>query len=285
MRSSDRAFTLVELLIVIGIIGLLIGILLPTLSRVRNYARDVKCASNVRQISTALLIYATEHRGWLPPAEDSGPTLQGKASWHVRIWENLMKRPFGTGPFAGPSGDYSYLQGTVFECPQATRSRVGGFSAADHRRNGYALNISLPGNRGMNGLSAPVVDGIRVLEYKNITKPRDASRTLLLADARGFYIEYFDRGRALNSLDLGFGNAGQMLAALGRHGTNTGIVRRKETWNVAMIDGSVRAYKFFEIPGTPDTYYSAANRLSPQQLLSQADIDPATRFFWVGKPQ
>src|SRR5688500_17665649 len=65
-RSSPRAFTLVELLVVIGIIAVLIGVLLPVLAGVSSRGRHVKCQSNLRTAVQMCMMYAAENKGSLP---------------------------------------------------------------------------------------------------------------------------------------------------------------------------------------------------------------------------
>jgi prepilin-type N-terminal cleavage/methylation domain-containing protein/prepilin-type processing-associated H-X9-DG protein len=107
--SRRRGFTLVELLVVIGIIALLVSILLPVLSNARKTANDTQCASNMRQLCTALVMYANEFKGKFPPnIGSSGPAVQW---WYdaERIGRYLPK----TKQFATTS-----VYGTVFICPR-----------------------------------------------------------------------------------------------------------------------------------------------------------------------
>src|SRR5580692_6793457 len=68
MYSRRKAFTLVELLVVIGIIALLISILLPALGKAREAANTLKCASNLHSISEGIGIYIVDYKGVFPPS-------------------------------------------------------------------------------------------------------------------------------------------------------------------------------------------------------------------------
>jgi prepilin-type N-terminal cleavage/methylation domain-containing protein len=71
------AFTLVELLVVIGIIAVLVGILLPALSKVQEQSQRTKCLSNIRQLGTALRIYAAENQDVCPVGIVATPVYSG----------------------------------------------------------------------------------------------------------------------------------------------------------------------------------------------------------------
>jgi prepilin-type N-terminal cleavage/methylation domain-containing protein/prepilin-type processing-associated H-X9-DG protein len=80
-RSS--AFTLVELLVVIGIIAVLVSLLMPVLAKVRESAKQVTCSSNLRALGTAMLMYANDNDGFLPATSQAGKTNEDPADW---IW-------------------------------------------------------------------------------------------------------------------------------------------------------------------------------------------------------
>jgi prepilin-type N-terminal cleavage/methylation domain-containing protein/prepilin-type processing-associated H-X9-DG protein len=143
-RRGTRGFTLVELLVVIGIIALLIGILLPTLSSVRRQAKSTQCQATMRNLGQAVLLYASDFKGTLPPAfyvsTGSSPggevisTENDPTNFHV--WWSLLRKYFRGGKAnwdnAATTQEERYMQ--AYFCAEGQNRDAG---------NDYGANPSL----------------------------------------------------------------------------------------------------------------------------------------------
>jgi prepilin-type N-terminal cleavage/methylation domain-containing protein/prepilin-type processing-associated H-X9-DG protein len=144
-----RAFTLVELLVVIAIIAVLIAILLPVLSSARKSAQAAQCASNLRQIMLAATAYIQDNRGYWPPAH-LDYLVKNKNRWHG-------ERATTSGPFDfNGSVLKRFLQTKQIKLCPAFEPTKAGFEASC---GGYGYNNHYIGSSMDDPASANLVLG------------------------------------------------------------------------------------------------------------------------------
>lgn len=143
-------FTLVELLVVIGIIVILIAMLLPALNKARTAAITTACQSNLRQITLTLQIYTNENKGWMPHPGWGGwfplnppPAPQRNMSWAERLV--LARASWQT--VSNWQTHYPVTGKGVFRCPgYGAGSYEGGHNGNNYA--GYGQNYYIAQERG-----------------------------------------------------------------------------------------------------------------------------------------
>jgi len=265
---SSRAFTLVELLVVIGIIGLLVGILLPSLSRARQQANATKCAANLRQIVTAAHMYANDNKGKIVPGavQVAGPPINADPLTYTLWWGEII---WGTGPFTHERGFLSpYLgQGTSTDerrnltlCPtMVDTSPLWNLISTDPRNASLAYN-HYGANQSLNGYGA---------KGGKLSRVRNSTQVVWFAD--GAQMKALEGVRVPEPW-LNPPNSTNHPTVHARHAQRTA--------NVAWVDGHVSAepVRFFAV--RPN--YSAAPVATLAERENWAvgdldvDLDPAT---------
>jgi prepilin-type N-terminal cleavage/methylation domain-containing protein/prepilin-type processing-associated H-X9-DG protein len=135
MLKKHHAFTLVELLVVVAIVGMLTALLLPALSKAKAKARSLACLNNLKQWGLAAHLYAADHGDYLP---DEGPATPG-TNWPDRGWYVTLPAMLSVPPYRDmPWRTNSLIQPapSLFICPsndrRATNSQLFHYCLNEH---------------------------------------------------------------------------------------------------------------------------------------------------------
>jgi prepilin-type N-terminal cleavage/methylation domain-containing protein/prepilin-type processing-associated H-X9-DG protein len=276
-RRASSGFTLVELLVVIGIIAVLIAILLPALGKARSAAQAVACESNLRQLVTSLTMFSNEHGGYMPKAQNNGgPVVRGwnnvvGKSWEFREpmwgWEHAILKYVNRnkGVFACPSDSDPKTRYTWND----TLANLPDTPTSDNVPGSYRYNWS-------NEFYDPAIPyDQRLFTSPKITQIKPAQNAIVFFDGTGTYydqVNWQDPTQDLNHVDLkntdgrfNLSKTNSYNVAYRRHSRTIGLWNSTPTLkngkaNYAFLDGHVEALSFL------DTWVSLGGKKTPWQV-------------------
>ena len=215
-----EGFTLIELLTVIAIIGILAAIIIPTVGRVRATAKASSCASQLRQISMALVLYQQENKGVLPAGSVGSPSI---------IWQKALKPYLPLKGQTDTSATHS-----IFTCPSA-------------EYNGYTTDQLAHTYAGTGAIRGPGASGAPSTLGSSSSLPRRYS-TIAEPSRTPWVVE----GKAVSATAINcdstypWATASADMGASGAAATSALDFRHNDAMNAAYADGSVRRLNFPE---------------------------------------
>lgn len=148
-----RAFTMIELLVVVVIISVLTILIIPALSLVRETTQNTTCVSNLRQIGMLMSLYANENNGRLPPSYNL--TIENYHSWPYAIMQSAGYTVTGLGG-SDPKCTYRDQPKTMFKCPALLKLRAASWLT-------YSMNHAAPSDLSGNNFR----EGLRIASIAN----------------------------------------------------------------------------------------------------------------------
>ncbi|HEX8910925.1 MAG TPA: type II secretion system protein [Humisphaera sp.] len=256
-RAALPAFTLVELLVVIGIIALLMSILLPTLGRVKEQANSIKCLSNMRQLALAATTYTGQHQGYLVPADiafangDANGRTWSETWATILVGEGLVPYPAKVDPNSPPAGSDN-----VFQCPSGnlematiTSIASGTPTARNDARGSFGyLHQSDGVNKGVNVFCWYGINGTA-----SSTDPAFAYRRVTVGTATTATTGYVRANLVRNAASHVFLFDGVL--GLNHQSTNPNRMNARHNnqkmTNLAFVDGHVESHYTRDLPAPP----------------------------------
>jgi prepilin-type processing-associated H-X9-DG protein/prepilin-type N-terminal cleavage/methylation domain-containing protein len=241
MRLRRLAFTLVELLVVVGIIAVLLSLLLPTLGRVRDEAKRAACMSNLRQVGSAMLMYAADNDQTFASAGNQGywddlssgvalSPSDTRAYWGVAYLPYAMQ---GKG-YVGPQGERVLKTArSIWRCPSSRVFPDPGYSDQEKTPCAFGINIEV--------VARPVLR----TKTSQMILAHDAPEQLL--DGNGDWLTDWEHSHNPRGPDVGWFRRGQNIWQwrnpaeswyIGRAGIEE-YYRHGRRCNVLWLDGHV----------------------------------------------
>ena len=144
--SQPRAFTLIELLVVIAIIGVLAGLLVPTLARAKAKSKDLACINNLKQWALATVMYANDHDDQLPrEGSAAGTSTKDGSAWYVDLPRVMKQLAYHELPFR--TNHSRSVEKSVWICP----SNPSKGSSTGKNMWHYAVNANVNGTTSGSG--------------------------------------------------------------------------------------------------------------------------------------
>ena len=291
MRTNHgkSGFTLVELLVVIGIIAVLIGVLLPALNVARQQAQSIQCLSNMRQLGTAFVLYVNDNHGWMPSCDTCGPNTPTQfwsgatSATQTPLWPAGVSATqtwvgwVDSGPAEsalenGTLWKYIHNAG-LYKCPSDTNP---------YRNRSYSINYLICMSANDTGsLLHSIVNWNKWKVYKVTQVPNSANA-----------ITFVEEGAPQNSTDpaLQWNGGGWEQNPVGAHfpsdWIDTVVSWHRNGANFAFVDGHAEYWRWTDTrtinylkddPAWPSTLYVTANNNDLARIQSGVATWPQQR--------